>query len=213
MNGRKSVCAVLFVLTGIVALAGCSTDIPLIGSAKHYSESGTIILSRGLGAVPEGPSVVFGNPGASTPMFAPLLGYVPPSIAFVPAQNETWIKLDRKSNTLTVLKGASVVKEIQGEGAVDLEPGVYSLQFKQKDPSWYAPDDYFVKRHLVVPPEGDSRRFRRGALGTYALYPTATFAVHSGSIWSKDVGGLKISKSELSSIYYLLPLGASVQVE
>jgi hypothetical protein len=185
-----------------VGLSACNF---LTGSEK-FSTSGTIILSRELPAIAE--SQIAGTEG-----FAPLLGYVPPSSGFLPAQNETWLKLDREHTTITVFRGNAKIKEIRGEGSVTLPPGTYALQYKQKEPSWYAPDDYFVKRHLAIPAPSDPLRYRRGALGEYALFPTTSFAIHSGPIWTEDVGGLRVSRGDLSAIYYMIPLGASVKVE
>jgi len=146
-------------------------------------------------------------------LFAPLIGYFPPAHAYMPADNETWLEVDSKKKTLTLFKGKSAIKEIKGEGSVSLDEGEYYLQHKQKQPLWYAPDDYFKKRKLNIPSPGDRLRYRRGALGNYALYPTTTFPIHCGPIWSKDVGGLRVSATELSSIYYMLPVGAPIVVK
>lgn len=146
-------------------------------------------------------------------LFAPLIGYFPPAHAYLPADNETWLEVDSTKKKLTLFKGKSAIKEILGEGDVSIGEGDYYLQHKQKQPLWYAPDDYFTKRKLNVPGAGDRLRYRRGALGSYALYPTTTFPIHCGPVWSQDVGGLRVSAAELSSIYYMLPVGAPIVVK
>lgn len=142
-----------------------------------------------------------------------VFAFVPPAIGFDPADNETWLEIERETKSLTLNRGKTVIKKIQAEGTVDLDAGLYALQHKQKRPLWYAPDSYFVKRRMKVPGNSERQRYRRGALGQYVLYPTTTFPIHSGPIWTADVGGLRLSRSDLSSIYYMLPIGASIVVK
>lgn len=145
--------------------------------------------------------------------YAPIAGFFPPIASFNPADNELWVELDTTSKELKVFKGKEQIKSIKGEGDVDLAPGQYPLQHKQKDPLWYAPDEYFEKRHLKVPPRGDNFRYRRGALGTYALYPTTTFPIHSGPLWSEEIGGFKIPEADLASIFLMINPGTPVVVK
>ena len=184
-----------------------------MGSAS-FAASGTIILSHMIPARTNAelaanvPVEIRKKPGT----FAPLIGYFPPAANYIPAENESWLEIVRNSRRLLLHRGKGVIKEIQGEGDISIEEGEYYLQHKQKEPLWYAPDDYFKRRRLAVPPVGNRLRYRRGALGKYALYPTTTFAIHCGPIWSEDVGGLRISLADLSSIYYLMPIGAPIIV-
>ncbi len=150
------------------------------------------------------------NPGER---FAPLLGFVPVNAAFRPADNEVWIELNRETAVLKIFKGKEQLKEIKAQGKITLPPGEYPLQHKQKGPLWYAPDEYFEKRQLRVPPRGDHFRYRRGALGTYALYPTMDFIIHSGPFWSEEIGGLRVNDSEIASIFLLVNVGAPVIVK
>jgi len=145
--------------------------------------------------------------------FAPIIGFFPLTATFNPADNEVWLELDRESRQLKVYKGKKEIKTIKGEGIVALAPGEYPLQHKQKSPLWYAPDEYFENRELRVPPRGDNFRYRRGALGAYALYPTMDFIIHSGPFWSKEVGGMKVSESELSSIFLMINVGTPIVVK
>lgn len=146
-------------------------------------------------------------------VMAPLIGYFPPLMSFVPAENEIWLEVDRATAKLSLYKGREIVKQIQGEGVVSMNSGEYFLQHKQKAPLWYAPNEYFTKRQLAVPPSENRLRYRRGALGDLALYPTTTFPIHSAPLWSDEVGGLRISEADLASIYFMLPVGAPVVVK
>ena len=146
-------------------------------------------------------------------VMAPLIGYFPPLMSFVPAENEIWLEVDRTTAKLSLYKGREIVKQIQGEGVVSMNSGEYFLQHKQKAPLWYAPNEYFTKRQLAVPASENRLRYRRGALGDLALYPTTTFPIHSAPLWSDEVGGLRISESDLASIYFMLPVGAPIVVK
>ena len=175
--------------------------------SQTYMASGSILISRSMPTHASAPT-------HATPhkQMAPLLGYFPPASAYLPADNETWIAIEKSSNTIVVHKGTRVVKEIKGHGSVDIEAGKYYLQYKQKSPLWYAPDEYFHKRQLMVPPKGGRLRYRKGALGSFALFPTNTFAIHSAAIWNEEVGGLSIPSRELAAIYHMLPLGTAIVI-
>ncbi len=210
-------------------LGSTAADSLKVASAtkSRFLKSGTIILSHALPSEGSGqiqsPVVELASNSeapagrrqnqAKPKIFAPLIGYFPPAHAYLPADNETWLEVDSRKKKLTLFKGKSAIKEIAGEGDVSIGEGDYYLQHKQKQPLWYAPDDYFTKRKLNVPGAGDRLRYRRGALGSYALYPTTTFPIHCGPVWSSDVGGLRVSAAELSSIYYMLPVGAPIVVK
>lgn len=145
--------------------------------------------------------------------FAPLIGFVPVHASFQPADNEIWMELERETSTIRVFKGKEKLKEIKGQGKITLAPGEYPLQHKQKAPLWYATDEYFEKRQLRVPPRGDHFRYRRGALGTYALYPTMDFIIHSGPFFSEEIGGFKVNNTELSEIFTILNIGSPIIVK
>ncbi len=149
----------------------------------------------------------------SDQQFAPLVGFFPLSIQFKPADNEVWLQIVREKNQLEVYKGKEIIKVIPVEGEIKLASGEYPLQHKQRNPLWYAPDEYFSKRELRIPPRGDHFRYRRGALGNYALYPTMDFVIHSGPFWSEEVGGLKVSESDLASIFVMLNVGTPILVK
>ena len=58
----------------------------------------------------------------------------------------------------------------------------------------------------------DRERFRRGALGEYVLYIDPEIPLHSGPIWTSDLGGVRLDDKDLSRIYYQLRLGAPIEI-
>ncbi len=213
-----------FLTVSAFAFSACTADGKLVpstifSSGSKYLESGTVILSRQIPAKPAVSAKVSpplsaeaSEDGTLRPL-APLVGYFPPAVTYLPAENETWLEINRQNKVLTLYKGKGVIKEIHGEGDVTINPGDYYLQHKQKAPLWYAPNEYFAKRQLNVPPASDRLRYRRGALGKFALFPTTTFPIHCAPIWTKEVGGIRVSATDLSSIYYMLPVGAPIVVK
>lgn len=197
---------------GADASANLSSAAMNFSRSEKFLTSGSIVLSRAMPTEQTVP-VSVAREETTLPEFAPLLGYIPPTEGLLPAENETWIQIDTATKELFIYKGQTQVKRIQAEGAVPLQPGTYPLQHKQKRPLWYASDEYFAKRQLPIPPPGDRSRYRRGALGQLVLYPTVNFPIHSGPIWSEDVGGLRVSRADLSAIYYVIPIGTSVIVK
>ena len=211
------------------SLAACSSQLPSLGldgvssginsglsnssvfsqNGGKYSSSGTIIISQ---RVP--------SRDASTTLaaernlvMAPLIGYFPPAGSYSPADNEAWLQIERTSKKVTLFKGSNPVRELSAEGVVKLASGEFYLQHKQSEPLWYAPDIYFQKRKLATPKPGARLRYRRGALGKFALYPTTTFPIHCGPVWNADVGGLRLPPQELAAIYEALPVGAAIVVK
>jgi len=207
------------ILSACSAAGGKFLPSTIFSSGSKYLESGTVILSHQMPAKPS-PLAKLSRPisaeehedGTLHPL-APLVGYFPPAVTYLPAENETWLEINRQNKVLTLYKGKGVIKEIHGEGDVSITPGDYYLQHKQKAPLWYAPNEYFAKRQLNVPPPSDRLRYRRGALGKFALFPTTTFPIHCAPIWTQEVGGIRVSANDLSSIYYMLPVGAPIVVK
>ena len=178
-------------------------------SAKQYSSSGTIILSR---RIPVAASDQMSH-NTQARLLAPVLGYFPPASSYVPAANEAWLEIDSSSQSIALHQGETLIKKMSGIGEIGIGGGRYFLRYKQKDPLWHAPDDYYSRRQIPIPDVNDSTRNLRGALGVMALYPTASFPIHCSALWTPEVGGLRISASELATIYNMLDIGASVVVK
>lgn len=198
----------------LLAFTGCGLTqhaYNLSATDSPFLSSGTIVLSR---QIPAQISAEHKETlGLTVEDYSPVVGYVPPMTGVLPASNETWLEVDSQNMTVTLFKGEEKVKSVHAEGTVSLAPGKYALQYKQKFPTWYAPNSYFERRKLEVPGDQDQSRFRKGALGDFALYPTSGFVIHCGPVASEDVGGLRVAKEDLSSLFLQLPLGSSIVVK
>ena len=188
-----------------------SIDRQLGSNGSSFLQSGTIVISRQM-PVPSSAPIAGEQEHSGRPL-TPIVGYFPPTSGFLPSENEAWVQIDTIRKVIEIFRGQTMVKEMRGEGNISLAPGQYTLQVKQKRPLWYAPDDYFTRRKMQIPPAGDRSRYLRGALGGFVLYPTTTFPIHCGPVWTDDVGGLRVSRGDLSAIYYMLPVGSPVIVK
>ncbi len=189
---------------GIVSLAlllcGCGrshsqTNVAPVPEQTLLS-SGQIVIARPI-------------PNVSTSDELKMLGFLP--IQGVHAG--LWLVLDSSSGSLTLMEGESPVTSTKAEGLSHLRPGKYQVLHKQRSALWYAPDSYFSDRNIPVPGQGDKSRYRRGALGEFVVYLAKDFPLHSGPVWSPEIGGLKLPELELSRIYYKIPVGADVEVK
>ncbi len=215
VNGRRTLFP-LFAVCSAFVLVSCApfskhsrernVSNNLLVREASYADSGTIVLSR---AIPE-PRESKVEPKVR---YAPVIGYVPPSSAFVPADNETWLEIDRETHAATLFKGGKSAQHFSIEGSCELKPGTYPVQTKEKRPLWYAPDEYFVRRFMPVPGKNARLRYHRGAFGEYALFLGSTCSIHSAPLWTAEVGGLRIAPTELASIYHMLPVGSSVVIK
>ena len=136
-----------------------------------------------------------------------LLGFLPNN------DTQKWLCIDSKKLTVSLMDGDTPLATVKAEGAMKLTPGEYSLSHKQRSPLWYAGDDYFIKRGLPVPPSGDTERYRRGALGDFALFLDKDTSLHSAPIWTDEVGGLRIQDEQIKKIYYSLDVGSRVEIK
>ena len=93
-----------------------------------------------------------------------------------------------------------------------MSPGRYTVALKQSNPLWYAPDSYFRQRSLRLPPEGSKDRFKRGALGSQALFLNEQTPIHSGPIGMSEIGGLRISPADMAKIFQSVQVGTVVEV-
>lgn len=137
-----------------------------------------------------------------------MLGFMP----LPPTQVAAWLSIDTARQTVSLMSGQTILKELTGEGLRSLTPGTYSIAHKQESPLWYAPDSYFEARGLSVPPEGDRARFRRGALGERAIFLDKNTPLHNGPIWSAELGGVKLADGVLEELYAVLEIGSTVEV-
>src|SRR5262245_48772801 len=106
-----------------VALFGASTLVGCTGlrnnlfagnffsGGEKYLESGTIILShqvpnkdKSVAALAQPPLSVEEGQSPTARVMAPLVGYFPPAVTYLPADNETWLEINRDSKTLVLFK-------------------------------------------------------------------------------------------------------------
>lgn len=120
--------------------------------------------------------------------------------------------INRKAGTIAVIEDGRVVQSVRGEGVENLKAGKFQLLHKQRNALWYAPDSYFSLRNLPLPPAGHRERFRRGALGEFVLFVDESTPLHSGPLASSEIGGVRISETDLARIYYSVAPGIPVQV-
>lgn len=127
------------------------------------------------------------------------------------------ISLDTASDALLIRGLAAVPLLVPVEGASEIPLDSFSpptplrVVLKQENPLWYAPDSYFTERGLAIPSPVAEGRFRRGALGPFALFLDSGIPIHTGPFWSREVGGLRISEEAGEALFALIPLGATLE--
>ena len=148
-------------------------------------------------------------PPISSIQASSVLGFMP----FYYGHTGPWVLIDRGTKSIALMDGQNKVYEAAGTGLEELKPGSYEVMHKQKSALWYAPDEYFMNRHLAMPAEGSKDRYRRGALGEYAIFIDQDTPIHSGPVWTKEVGGVQLSEPDISRLYYKLEVGAPIEIK
>lgn len=182
-------------LVTLAVLSGCSSLSVRSAQGPVALESGSIVIARPLPAIAPQPTT--------------MLGFMPS----LENRLGAWVSINRDSGEIVLRENdKELFSFVATEGLESLTPGVFTVVHKQRNPLWYAPDSYFSNRGLPLPAEGSKERFRRGALGEYALYLTPEVPIHSGPVWSEDVGGVRIDEETLSRLYYQLEVGVPVEI-
>lgn len=176
---------------------------------SHKSDPST--NSPQLGLNTDGAIVISRPVPASMDAKPSMLGFLPSATAAV--HSGTWLKLNLASKEIELMQGNKLIKSVPAVGFEKLSAGSYSVAHKQKGALWYAPDSYFAKRNQTVPPAGDKLRYRRGALGEFALFINKDLPVYSGPFWSEEIGGLRVEPDALAPLYYSVEIGAPVEIE
>jgi hypothetical protein len=120
--------------------------------------------------------------------------------------------IETTKHTLTVTVPGKAPMVMKAQGAYALAKGSFSVVRKEVEPLWQAPPTYFLRRGLQVPDEGTPARAMRGALGSQALFISKAVAIHSGPIWNDDVGGVKLSATDMAMLFDVVGIGAAVEV-
>jgi len=123
-----------------------------------------------------------------------------------------WLAIDPRSKVINVMSGSELVSRISIQNIEDLAPGTFGIIHKQTDPVWYAPATYFSKRNLPVPAEGTRERFRKGALGDFALFINKDLSIHNSPVNCPDVGGIKLSDKDMALLYERIGTDAIVEI-
>jgi hypothetical protein len=164
-----------------------------------YPKDGTVSLAGPIPAI---------QPASSIMASARALGFVPTEAV----HDGSWVSIDSSSGMVRLMNGANEVRSGVAEGAKNLRSGTFQLKHKQRSALWHAPASYFASRGLSIPSDGAKDRFLRGALGEFSLFIDKTTPIHSGPLWTPELGGVRVEENLLSSMYYSLEVGAPIEI-
>lgn len=193
-----------------LSLISCSE---YLGKSSHSNKTDTVAwLNNGTlsysGPVPKASSQQIANSNSDA-------SYRDFSYGFAPTTGSA-----SKSLVLDIVhKSARLMqsgKELASAKLLDtsgLVAGSYKVAHKQRNPLWYAPQNYFSARGLSVPAEGDKQRYLRGAFGDFALFVSPTEAIHSGPFSLTEMAGARIEEQDFAKIFYLVEIGDSISIE
>lgn len=189
-------CRSLALCVSVILSTGCANFSARTSSSTGWLESGSLALSR---PVPSGVSTARARLSDA-------------AIKDLTASDVSHIVVSRSSRTITALNPGSAPQVFKAEGAQYLPQGTFSITVKEESPLWYAPNEYFTKRSLPVPEQGSRTRFMRAALGQRTLYLNDQTPIHSGPVWLREIGGVRIKGSDMKQLYSLIPVGTRVEV-
>lgn len=185
-----------------LSLASCASRLDSAGASK--SIKGEKYISDGvLALVRAAPAASVGKDSGR------LFGFVP----LVSLHQGTWLSIKRDEKKIELFDGDRLLSSTDTPGLDRMTPGTYQVLHKQKAPLWYASDEYYQKRGMAVPPQGDRSRYLRGALGDFAIFIDKDLPLHSGPVWTPEVGGLRLDEASISRIYYTLSVGSIVEIK
>lgn len=243
----KRFCLQIVTLALLLILSSCSSTYSgNITKSNHdtYLNSGTIILSSIAPKELKDPKEIVEElaedyhsfyadsgseillPNQSDSMYAEieessapnLLGYFPSKLKPEEKRFKSpYIIIDSNKNTLKLFKDGQLKLSQKIQDQLSIEKGIYKILLKQEFPKWYAPDSYYTKRGLNIPPAGDKSRYLRGALGRYVMYPKSDFPIHSApsffTNYHEEIGGLRLSEQDLKLIFELINIGDNLVVD
>jgi hypothetical protein len=95
--------------------------------------------------------------------------------------------------------------------------GTYQVKYKEENPTWIAPDWFFIENNLPVPPREDSRRFFPGGLGAAAVYIGKDLAIHGTDkpeLLGQRVshGCIRLSNADALRLYHNVQVGTEVVI-
>jgi hypothetical protein len=95
--------------------------------------------------------------------------------------------------------------------------GTYQVKYKEENPTWIAPDWFFIENNLPIPPQGDRRRFFPGGLGAAAVYIGKDLAIHGTDkpeLLGQRVshGCIRLSNADALRLYHNVQVGTEVVI-
>jgi hypothetical protein len=204
--------AVAVAILAITTVCGC-TLLDDNNGTSAWNTNGVLALSR---PVPEFPARLsasltenHSSSGAIAANGRAMLGFMPTKHS----QSQASLTINRTDNSGELSRPNDFTPHrFTIEGAQQLPVGTYTVLLKQQAPLWYAPDRYFIDRDLNVPGQGARERFRRGALGSQAIFLSGEIPIHAGPLWSAEIGGVRLEPSDISILFEALQVGAEVNV-
>jgi hypothetical protein len=188
---------------GVLALSGCAFWSPSPKDKSAWLPSGSIVIARRAPAPSAAEFRALGFSASTTPN---------QNLAIAALQRGTWLDIDRTLREARVMEGEKVIDKIQSEDLFALTPGSYQVVHKQRNPLWYASDDYFSRRNQEIPLASAQERYRRGALGDYVIFIDERTPLHDAPLKSPEVGGARLAEKDIAKIFYRLDTGARVVV-
>ena len=182
------------------------------------ANSGSILIARPAPRI--SPNVMYAagtRPLGSEPR---MLGYAPSSTNGESINYQTPIaKINRASSTIKMTESDDfrIVSHLSNL----LPSGTYKVRLVQRNPRWYAPDSYYSRRKLLVPPAGSAPRFLKGALGIGAIFLQPLNALnsllqiplHCAKEFTEDVAGIQVPEKTYQELQEAVELGNTIVIE
>jgi hypothetical protein len=210
-QGQRGLSLIVVTLC-LVCVTGCAVrtaDTAARGTAGGWLQSGSLALSRPLPGLP--------SPSSSAKAGAAALQSPENALASALTDSSTEggatsITILKREGTLTASRPGSTPLVLKTDGTQYLREGSFSVTQKEEGPLWYAPKEYFTSRALPIPPEGSRQRFKRAALGSRAIYLNDQTPIHSGPVWLKEIGGVRVNSSAMNELYSMIQVGTRVDI-
>lgn len=207
-------------VTALVGFSACA-----VAACTPYSQSNAALGNGSLSIVRSAPPVVsqsIANAKAAAPAASMLFGFAPLPAEFVKAivapvvQPVLLIDTSSEQHKLALADSSTYQltdwHNLPSDHAVAIPPGTYRILHRERDPLWYANDDFFITRSLPIPPTYGAERFQAGAYGKFALFLSPTVAIHCGPETVNEVKGIRLPCDTLSRIFAAVRLQSLVVV-
>jgi len=211
LDNKKAIIKIIALSLIATTSVACSA-LSIESDSREFLDSGSIVISKVIDTDTLSTTQISSSEINNEQVMTPLIGFFPPTTAYVPALNETWLEVNPAYNRIKLHLGSDIVEEFKAEGISDSKPGNYFVTQKVENPIWRADDNYFVTRGLSVP-TNENIRMRKGALGKLSIQTSNNLNIHSAALWTQEVGGLRVPFNQLYSIYEALPVGAPILVK